>query len=726
MKAFLLSLACAGLLISAGPVTAQTTPARAAEAEADSTRTYRLQGVTVTTTRSAVARDRIPQRIEVIDAEQATRSGASTIDDALRSNVAVDVIAFPGLLAGFSLRGFRPQYSGGSPRTLVLVDGHPAGTNNLALLHSAAVERVEVLRGPASALYGPNAMGGILNIVTRRSTGPLSGRIAAGYGSFGAYQGDLTAGGRLSQALDFDLSLSTTGQHDGYRVGSGRDAATDSLTKTLADGGTVRLPWTTADSVIDFSRYRSRSASARLGVDLGGAWRFDLRASDYRADDVENPGDLAVTDWDSRSLKDVGRRSLDATLRGTLGDHQASLRLYGTDERIDYYSGPVAPNFVNFRTPTRTLGLQLQDAVDLGPAGAVLGIDYTIADARSERFDADGGRLAPFNPDSRIASGGAFAQVSADLFQDRLTTVAGLRYDLIGFEIRDTPHLLGYPANSERTGVFTPSGGIRYRPTDWLHLFGNAGRAYVTPDPFFVAGYSESRAGEGRQAVVVARGNPGLEPETSTSWDAGVAVAKADLGLDIELAYFHTDVRDRVASLMVPTSGDELTVGGDTILSITSYTNVDRAEIRGLEAALSFDVARLLERGFSLRLFLNGTRFLRAVERPAEAGPTRRIPNVATSTVVAGLEWDDLRRFSARLSGRYVGERVDSDYVAWWEPGEILYPSYLVMDAHLGARIGGRYRVSVDVRNLGDADYFEVRGYNMPGRAVKVGVGVEW
>ena len=69
---------------------------------------------------------------------------------------------------------------------------------------------------------------------------------------------------------------------------------------------------------------------------------------------------------------------------------------------------------------------------------------------------------------------------------------------------------------------------------------------------------------------------------------------------------------------------------------------------------------------------------------------------------------------------------MDDDFVAWWAPGEIRYPAYLVGDLNVSVRLGDRYDLGVDVNNLTDEDYFEVRGYNLPGRAIRVRAGARF
>src|SRR5690606_30821658 len=108
----------------------------------DTTTAVSLEGVTVTVTRDvADARD-VTQRVEVVPIQEMREAGASDVAEGLRATTPIDVISYPGLLTGISLRGFRPQITGINPSTMILVNGRPAGTANLTLLPLAAVQRV--------------------------------------------------------------------------------------------------------------------------------------------------------------------------------------------------------------------------------------------------------------------------------------------------------------------------------------------------------------------------------------------------------------------------------------------------------------------------------------------------------------------------------------------------------------------------------------------------------
>src|SRR5690606_14121671 len=214
----------------------------------------------------------------------------------------------------------------------------------------------------------------------------LGGRAALGYGSFGKYEGELTLGGGLAAGADFDVALSVTGQGDSFRTGSHRTFGSSHLEKVAADGLESTVPRIGADSLVSFSEYRAYSGLARIGFALGGGLRLDLSADRYIGDDVRNPGDLTPQEFDGRSIKDVERSSIDLLLSGRLGRHEPLARIFRTAEVIDYFSSPVSPRFVNFRTPTRTLGGQIQDVLRFGPSSITMGIDLSRTTAISEAF----------------------------------------------------------------------------------------------------------------------------------------------------------------------------------------------------------------------------------------------------------------------------------------------------------------------------------------------------
>jgi outer membrane receptor for ferrienterochelin and colicin len=135
------------------------------------------EAVIVTAARVETRKRETPMSVDVIDRTDLERTVAADLTDALKKNAGVDVIQYSGALSGIGIRGFRPQTSGINKRSLLLVDGRPSGITNLATLMLDDVERIEVLQGPASAVYGSSAMGGVVNVITRQSRGKIGGAV---------------------------------------------------------------------------------------------------------------------------------------------------------------------------------------------------------------------------------------------------------------------------------------------------------------------------------------------------------------------------------------------------------------------------------------------------------------------------------------------------------------------------------------------------------------------
>ena len=234
-----------------------------------------------------------PQKIEVIDATDIERSVAADLTDVLKKNAGVDVVQYSGALSGIGIRGFRPQFSGINKRSLLLIDGRPSGVTNLATLLLDNVERIEVLKGAASAVYGSSAMGGVVNVITRQSRGKIGGNARIGAGSFGASEFAGRVGGNVVVARRL--------RRHRQRLRSAR----------RLPHGQRRGP--AGDQLQDLRRQRCASASISPT-----AWRIDGRANGYRGRDIMTPGDLA-TGINSQGSKNLERSTGDARLTGRIG-----------------------------------------------------------------------------------------------------------------------------------------------------------------------------------------------------------------------------------------------------------------------------------------------------------------------------------------------------------------------------------------------------------------------
>ena len=532
-------------------------------AETVTTKVIELEEVVVTATRSPEKKANLPQVVNVLSEEDIERTIATDITDILKKNSSVDVIQYPGAISGISIRGFRPEFSGTTKHSLLLIDGRPAGATNLATIPMDNIERIEVLKGPASALYGAEAMGGVVNIITKKSRGKIKTALSTGGGSFDTWKAKLATGGNITERFDFDLNVSTDNQNDDLRMGNGDKRA--------------------------HTAFKKHYGAMRVGLDLIENWRMDVKGDWHAGRDIEGPNALHYGET-KQLRKDIDRYGGDLRLSGLLGENnEPSLTFYTSREETEYHYEHVGTTpYKSSVSTTDWIGGQLQNTYHWGGHSFTLGADYQLIEEESKSWKSDGTRKASYLPDSERETLGLFGEAMSKFFDDRLITTLGGRYDTIELKTKQTPYKTDFTPGTEEFSTFNPSAGLKYFITPQWQAHTTIGRAFVTPTAYQMAGYWVSLWGD------ITRGNPDLGPEKSITLDMGLSFDKKDWGLFGDLTYFITDVEDKIGK--VKTSATEST-----------YENTQEAEIRGLEGEFSLDISKLANLDPSLRLFANFT-----------------------------------------------------------------------------------------------------------------------
>ena len=292
-------------------------------------------------------------------------------------------------------------------------------------------------------------------------------------------------------------------------------------------------------------------------------------------------------------------------------------------------------------------------------------------------------------------------------FGDRLIATLGGKYDTIELETKDTPLKTDFTPGTVDFNTFNPSGGLKFFVTPVWQVHTTVGRAFVTPNAYQMAGYSET---EVRGVTMISRGNKDLDPEKSITWDAGISFDKKAWGLFADLTYFMTDVDNKIEKIKVT----------DTE---STYKNTDEAEIRGLEGELSLDIGVPADWNSSLRLFTNFTKVFNAEEKTSTG--KQDIHNVADFKISYGLEYDDGHLFDGRITARYVGHMRDTDWVTAGYP-EIEYPTFTVVDLTANFHVAERHTLSLEIGNIFDEYYYEKKGYPLPGRSFIATYSIEF
>lgn len=283
----------------------------------------------VTGSREPLARHQLAADVVVIDAERIRASAADSLEDLLRREAGVQILrnGAPGQNAGVMLRG------AASGQTLLLIDGVRVGAATLGapefdLLSLADVERIEVLRGPASSLYGADAIGGVVQVFTRRGRGAPHAAVRLAAGGYGAREAALAADGRFG---DFDLAAGASresargvsalrpgdlfGNHNPDEDGFARRSASLQAGWSPAPG--QRLGLLVRESRLDAQYDGSEFLPPTYAQDASGDFRSDARMRQWAVDGRTALG----AEWvlSARLARDESERTSGARAPDTFG-----------------------------------------------------------------------------------------------------------------------------------------------------------------------------------------------------------------------------------------------------------------------------------------------------------------------------------------------------------------------------------------------------------------------
>lgn len=673
LKKNLESIRLAGLLFCLTPVAAavaQTaapvdslTVAAAPEAVVND-EAYR---VVVTGARAPVALKDTPQRIEVVTRQEIRETPHRELADLLGKTTNVDIKRYPGMNGSVGMRGFTPSspMTGESMQTLVLQNGIPAVNNNISFMPVNGVARVEVMKGPASSLYGSQAMSGVINVIPVRRTGDIQGGVGVSAGNHNLRQVEADIGGAINETLNFDYFGNWEKRGD-YKDGHGQ--------------------------TMEFSGYKQHSHGLRLGAELAPGWTLDARADLFRANDVQNPGpDPEIRQFETS--KDADRDLYSLTLQGKVDQHTLSAAAYtGKENYLNYDLKKDGRLVQSYDSRIKWHGLQLKDEWDWAEGyKLVFGYDYnqTKASARSGTPPW----TFSYNPDSKLKTHGLYAQQNISLNEGSTNLYVGGRYDRITMSTLPTDGL-GNVTQSRDFSQFSPSAGIKHELAPGISLHASAGKGFSAPSAWKLSGeysgsdWKQDANGNWYPVPITYVGNANLDPESSVSVDAGIGFERDNWNMDLTL--YHTRIKDKI-------------VAYDVSPGLKSWRNADEARMRGLELAGNWQF------NSNLRLDLGYTHSFRSEQRNGSVwSPLEYVPKNTVRAALVG-NWDKLH---ARLGARYNGK-------SWKSRAE--RGGYTLWDMSLGYAINKHHTLSLSVDNLFDRYYEEVHGYNMPGREIRVG-----
>lgn len=674
-----------GILVGPSLVLAQTTPDASSETS--------LSQVVITARRVETKLEDVPQRVEIVDAKDIDKTFHGDLTDLLKKSASIDVIQYPGGLSGIGIRGFSPEYNGINRHSALLIDGRPASVDNLATISSGSIERVEVMKGPGSALYGSGAMGGVVNMISRQSRGDIHGQADLSVGQFATTEGKFRVGGNITEAIDFDYAGSLIKAGD-FAMGNGESRP---------------------------SGYTMEGHSIRAGLAINKDWRLNAKWTDWQGRDVEAPGDIAYG-LNAQVKKQIATSDRDLRLTGNMGDHALTITAFsGTQysEQTQVTSTTVSyrPQLpaVYFAGDLRFSGWQVQDAWEWSKNSVLLfGVDTQKVDSFSKTYDL-GKPGAPQkgsnSADNQRLSTGFFAENSWTFNAGHSTAYIGIRRDNISNETFDSPFKTGFTPSKSDLSSTNPSAGFKHQLAPGLNLHSTIGTAFIAPNAFVTTGNTKTpRTVGGKVIYDYTVANPNINPEKSLTKDIGIEWGTRDLGVDLTI--FDTEVTDRIVSVKTTDTSGGVNNGGVT----TTNINGDKASIQGLEFQGHWAISK------NYRLTVGGTRYAHNWTLVNRAQVDANIvPELAIKLALDA----DFGQWSGRLGIRYRGPMKDQDFVNGGGK-QIEIAGFAVADLNVRYRIDKAQSVALSIENLGDRYYTEKFGYNMPGRNTRVNYRYEF
>ena len=654
-------------------------------------RAVALAPVRVTALGASLSASRVPYSIAVSRPSDASRAVPPlSLEEPLRGIAGVQLDNRNNIALGerLSIRGFGARTQFGVRGVRVDVDDVPAtmpdGQTALTHVDPASIGFVEVLRGPASSLYG-NAAGGVVRL---RSAAPLDAPFAVRAELGRSERGTLTSRGSASSVIgawSVDGHVSNL-RYDGFRANS--DA------KDLRGGGRLARAWA-----------RDTVALTVAGVDY----------------DAKNPGGL--TD----SARTADPRSASATnLRyrtGERGTHQQaglSWRRGGARSSLlatayvlgRHIDNPIPQRIIDLGR--RTSGARVAYEHALSPAGrdgsVSLGAEYAgQRDDRRSYVSLDGVRgAAALDQRERVGNNGLFARVVMPVAGE-LHFLGAVRADQVRFRVTDRLVNATDPddGGSRTMRAVSPSAGLSYALGNAANVYANVATAFETPTTSELANQPDGAGGLNRT----------LQPQRVTSYEVGSRMPLASIGR-VSLSAYDAEIRDALVPFELASSPGR-----------QFFRNASRSRHRGVEA----DASVLLGSRVSSQLGVTivDARFIRddfnAVSR---AG--KRVPGVAPSRLDVEVR-GDAGRTSVEITLRAQSRTPANDLGTAWSPGYALVGARASAARHAFGTV--RLSPSISVSNVLDIHYDASLIANAarsryfepgPGRYVTVSVALDW
>ena len=521
-----------------------------------------LEKTVVTATRTETPIENLPVSVTVITKDDIEKMHAKTVDDVLNKVAGVLIKRNKGLSNTGSHTTISMRGTASSSRVLVLKDGIPLNStyigsvNFWGVMSVEDIEKIEIVRGASSALYGSSAMGGVINIITRPARKKTAGSVSFEGGTFDSYIGNAN----IAAATDkFGLRASAghkrTGGYEYYEGAKWKD-------------------------------YYKTAENELTNVSVGGdIWLGEsLLRLDYEYS-MEDPLSAAPTQYDGED--ECNKYSLNYSL--PIGKTDFSLKTYYIDKSYTTEArkyNTTTKSFDKFyydsEIPKDEYGLMMQISAELGSHRLTVGSDLKWGKCDSKYTYVTGKRI--FSGKQDLYS--VFVNDEM-LIGDKLILSAGVRYDSWKNHSADfyddtnaTVRSIKYPEKTDE--AWSPRAGVVYKVTEDTKLRASFGTGFKVPSLYYL--YKSGPHGATRFDLA----NPDLGPEEMPwSYDVGFDMKPND-NLNLSFTFYQSQFKDFLGDKTLDPSEVPSYFTPDPGMAVIQKVNMGQIDIHGVEAGLEY------------------------------------------------------------------------------------------------------------------------------------------
>lgn len=658
-----------------------------------------MPAVVVTATKNERNIKDIPNRIEVINQKKIEVFAGNTVDDYLRSFTGVNVDRFSGIYsksASITLRGLNS-----AQRTLILIDGIPmnktdGGSINWNRIDPENVEKIEVIKGPVSALYGSNGMSGVVNIITKEPSKLNGGDVSVSYGTYN------TVGTRAR--YNFSKIKENKGFFGGvsafYRQGDGY----------------ILYPDSTRDSTDIKTYLREGVIQGRLGYQFNSNSKI---VAEYGYFDDKRGDGIKIYDSDGGYSK-FSTHFAKLAYYSQLGKYKVNVYCYLQRENFHQQkeslkTDKLPPFAITQYVLYGTFSHRNDNGIQLNISRPITKHQYFTGGVEVKSGSVDASDIYYTSTDIVSNLGNMnfyalFLQDEASFFNEHLKIIAGIRTDFVKFyhgqflmeEPTATTSVLASTVGDlpeDSWNSVSPKLSVQYRISEKIRVYVSAGKGFRPP-------MLDDLCRNGNISKGLKLANPYLNPEKINSYELGGSW-QISKNFNIEPTVFYslgTDFQYFVGT------GDSI-FAGTKMKPILKRQNIGEAEIYGAELAFNWDITK------NILFEANGSYYHSIIKEFNVTGYVvndltgKELMEVAPYQANASLWWKN-KYFNFAMGYHYKAPQWTDD------ENTVQASSYSLFDVKISRTFKEKYKLSLSVDNLLNDSFLDEKGVLGIGRFI--------